>query len=171
MLMRPTAILLLAITISAGCLAQSAMQPRQPQTSPSGKVDAAQADLHTVVVGLNEDSDTLINLASPLVGTPDADNASSLVSTIQLAMTETAGASWLIEPYNKITCDQDRQMMKGVLQERLAFYSHILDLHIDALSKLLALTRLPAVSQIAIRAQDRVRSAKRDMRSVLDAIQ
>jgi len=171
MLIRPTAVLVLAIMISAGCMAQSATQPKQSQTSPSGKVDAAQADLHAVIVGLNEDSDTLINLASPLVGTPDADNASSMVSTIQLAMTETGAASWLIEPYNKIACEQDREMMKGILQKRLAFYSHVLDLNIKDLSQHLAFTKLPAVSQTVIRAQDRMRSAKRDMQSVLDAIQ
>ena len=171
MLIRPAAVLVLTVLISAGCLAQSETQPKQSQTFPSGKVNAAEADLRAVVVGLNEDSDTLINLASPLVGSPDADNVTSMVGTIQLAMTEIGAASWLIEPYNKIACDQDREMMKGILQKRLAFYSHVLDLNVKDLSGHLAFTKVPAVSQIVIRAEDRMRSAKRDMQSVLDAIQ
>src|SRR5271166_5295656 len=116
MLIRPAVVLLLAIMISAGCAAQSAPQSKQAQTFPSAKVDAAQADLHAVVVGLNEDNGTLIDVASPVVGTPDADKITSMVSTIQLAQMEIGGASWLIEPYNKMGCDQDREIMKGILR-------------------------------------------------------
>ena len=169
MLIRPI-VFALGVMISAGCMAQSRTQPKQSQTSPSGNLDAAQADLHAVVVGLTEDGGTLIDLASSLGGV-EQDNASSMVSIIELAATQTGSASWLIEPYNKIACDQDREMMKGILQKRLASFSHLIDVNINELSRHLAFTKLPAVSQIVIRAEDRMRSAKRDMQSVLDAIQ
>jgi hypothetical protein len=122
MLIRPTAVLFLTIIISAGCLAQSAPQPKQSQTSPSSKVDAAQADLRAVVARLNEDSETLLNLASPLVGSHDADNASSIVSAIQLAMTETGGASWLIEPsFRDVAIRRDAHTMVSFSRSKRKF--------------------------------------------------
>ena len=171
MLLKPiTTVLAIAITISAECLAQSPAQPKQTQTA-SSKVDALLGDLRVIVEGLGDDSGTLNEMASSSLQSIERDNAISLVDAIQLAMTEVGGASWLIEPYNKMGCDQDRETMKGILQERLKSYSHLLDLNIDVLSHHLPFTRLPAVSQVVLRAQDRMRNAKRDMHSVLDAIQ
>ena len=158
---KPIAVFAFALVISAVCLAQSAAQPQQSQTAGS-KVDASQADLRSIVSGLSEDFDTLSNMASSLRGTEQS-NVLALVNTVQLAMTETGGAIWLIEPYNKIVCDPDREMMKGLLQTGLKGYSHLLDIHIDALSHQLTFTRMPAVSQVVLRAQDRMRSAKHDM--------
>ena len=159
---------ILAMMTPAGCLGQSSAQPNQTQAAT--KVDALLVDLHAVTQGLGDDSGTLNDMASSLQGTEQS-NAISLIDNIQLAMTETGGALWLIEPYNKMGCDQDREIMKGVLQARLKSYTHLLDVHIDALSRHLAFTRLPAVSQVVLRAQDRMRAAKHDMQSVLDAIQ
>ena len=170
MLIRLTSVLVLTVMISAGCMAQSAAQPKVSQTSPNGGVDAAQADLRAVIAGLHDDGNALNDIGSSLRGT-DADNAIALGDAIQLAMMETDAAFWFMEAYNKMGCGQDREIMKGILQKRLAFYSHVLDLNISASSGQLALTKVPAVSQIAVRAQDRMRSAKRDLQLVLDAIQ
>jgi hypothetical protein len=170
MLKRSIAVLALATTLSVGCLAQSVTQPRQSQTAASSKVDTLQVDIRAVMDGLNDDFDVLRNMASSLQG-HEQDNAVDLVDIIHRAVLETDAAFWFITPYNKIGCDQDREIMRGILQNRLKMYSHLLDLNIDTLSQQLTSTRLPAVSQVALRAQDKMRSAKRDMQSVLDAIQ
>ena len=166
---KPIAVFAFAIVMSAGCLAQSPAQPNQTQTA-SSKVDALSADLRVVVEGLSDDFGTLTDMESSLQGAEQS-NAFSLGDNIQLAITEAGGALWLIEPYTKMGCDQDRETMKGILQERLKSYSHLLDLNIDVLSHHLPFTRLPAVSQVVLRAQDRMRTAKHDMQAVLDAIQ
>src|SRR5450759_914631 len=154
MLIRFIAVLAIAIMMCVRCLAQSPAQPNQTHTA-SSKVDALSADLRVVVEGLSDDFGTLTDMESSLQGTEQS-NAFSLVDNIQLAMTETGGALWLIEPYSKMGCDQDREIMRGVLQSRLKLYSHLLDVHIDALSHHLPFTRLPAVSQVVLRAQDRM---------------
>jgi hypothetical protein len=109
-------------------------------------------------------------MASSLQG-DEHENAVGVLLTIHQAFLEIDAAFWFIEPYNRMGCDQDKEIMKGILQNRLKRYSHVLELNIDGLSHQLTSTRLPAVSQVALRAQDGMRSAKRDMQSVLDAIQ
>lgn len=160
----------LVVVLSVGCMGQSAPQAKQSQAPRTNKTDAVPADLRAVIVGLNEDVETLTQMA-PSLGGYEGNNASSTSAAIQVAQIAIGGASFLIEPYDKMGCDQDRQVMKGILQKGLPFYAEMLDLKLKDLSGYAGLTKSPAISQVAIRAEDRIRSAKRGIQSVLDTVQ
>jgi hypothetical protein len=100
-------------------------------------MDAAQADLHTLMLGLNDDANAPDEMDSP--------SAISLEYVIQ-----------------------DRDVMKDIFRGRLKRYSHLLAIDINLSAEF---AKVPATSQIAIRAQDSMRNAKCDLQLGVDAIQ
>lgn len=73
---------------------------------------------------------------------------------------------WFLGIYDSMQCEADRDVAKTALKNRLAFYSHMLDLAADQAAGQLAFTRLPATAQAGARIRDDLRAAK----SKLDAI-
>ena len=167
--LRSMSVMALATILATNCVAQSWEQAQTPE----GKVRDTLTQLQAEKTGLLEDSDTLGKLAQtlPQQNTFEIDNAMQINHAILLAVAETDAAIWFTALYIGIGCEKDKEKARVALDNRLKFYSHTLDLNSDTVSHQLAFTRLPAVSQLAIKAEDRMRNAKREMQAILDLTQ
>lgn len=167
--MKFIAVLAFAVSISGGCLAQSRVAQNE-RRSVSSKADVLRVDLEAASKGLVEDDVSLNAMVKSLEG--DAlYNAQNLLDEIQFAQIETDAAASFVLLYADVGCDQDRKLVRVVLQDRLKTYSKLLDSSISSVSRNLASTKVLAVSQVGLRAQDKMRSARSDMQSMLDLIQ
>jgi hypothetical protein len=67
---------------------------------------------------------------------------------------------WFLNVYDNMQCEADREVAKATLKNRLAFYSHLLDIEADQVAGNLAFATLPATAQAGQRIKDDLRAAK-----------
>lgn len=85
-----------------------------------------------------------------------------------LALDEKAGHAaleldatlWFLTLYDNMQCEQDREVAKTALKNRLGFYSHILGLEADQVPGQLAFSKLPTTAQAGQRLKDDLRAAR-----------
>ena len=159
MKMHIVALALLFVLIPA-IHAQDAVTKTQPQDVPEIIAKkAVEVDLGTRKKSLITESEDLESIAKSFRGF-DADNALAIDRSAEVGVANLDATYWFVAMYNRMQCDEDRNVAKIVLQNRLGFYAHLLDLAVDQTNGYLALTRVPAVAQQGLRIRDELRDAK-----------
>ena len=140
--------------------AQDAVMKTQPQGAPEVIAKKAmEADIGTRKKNLTAESQDLESIAKSLRGF-DADNAMAMDQRAGDGVAYLDATYWFVGIYDRMQCDEDKNVAKIVLQNRLEFYAHVLDLAVDQTNGFLGLTRVPAVAQQGQRIRDELRSAK-----------
>src|ERR1035437_2589943 len=151
--------IMLAVFASC-CYSQDAPPKSDQQDAPEiAAKKAVEGDLGTRKKNLLTQSGDLESIMKSLSGV-DVDNA--------LAIDERAGQGamyldasyWFVGTYDRMQCDEDKNIARTVLQNRLGFYAHMLDMAVDQTNGYLGLTRVPAVAQQGQRIRDELRAAK-----------
>jgi hypothetical protein len=75
-------------------------------------------------------------------------------------------AIWFLGVYEKMQCEPDRIAVKGALNNRLPFYSHVLDVEANSITGTLAYEQSPAMTQAGFRIRDDLRAAKDKMDAI-----
>ncbi len=120
---------------------------------------AVERDLVTRKNNLIAQSDDMNSIAKSLNGF-DFNNAITIGDHAQQGMMYLDAMIWFVGIYDRMQCDEDKNIAKAVLQNRLGFYAHFLDMAVDQTNRNLGLTRVPAVAQQGQRIRDELRAAK-----------
>lgn len=160
MLMRKFAVAIMLAAFSACSYSQDAAPKTEQHDTPEiAAKKAVEADLGTRKRNLIAQSGDLESIATPLSGM-EMDNALEIDMHAQQGMTYMDAIYWFVVTYDRMQCDEDKNLAKAVLQDRLAFYAHMLDMAVDQTNGNLGLTRVPAVAQQGQRIRDELRAAK-----------
>jgi hypothetical protein len=151
--------IMLAVFVSCCYSQDAAPKSDQQDVLEIAAKKSVEGDLGTRKKNLLTESGDLESIAKSLRGV-DADNA--------LAIDERAGQGvmyldamfWFVGIYDRMQSDEDKNLAKAVLQNRLGFYAHMLDMAVDQTNGYLGLTRVPAVAQQGQRIRDELRAAK-----------
>ena len=153
-------ITIMLVVFATCCYSQVAAPKSDQQDAPEiAAKKAVEGDLGTRKKNLLTQSGDLESIMKSLSGV-DVDNA--------LAIDERAGQGamyldasyWFVGTYDRMQCDEDKNIARTVLQNRLGFYAHMLDMAVDQTNGYLGLTRVPAVAQQGQRIRDELRAAK-----------
>jgi len=145
------------------CHSQDAVQKSGQQDAPEIAVKkTAEVDLVMRKNNLIAQSDDLDSIAKSLNGF-DFNNAIAIGDHAQQGMIYLDALVWFVDTYDKMQCIEDKNLAKAVLQNRLGFYAHLLDMAVDQTNGNLGLTRLSAVAQQGQRIRDELRAAKLDL--------
>lgn len=77
-----------------------------------------------------------------------------------------ADAIWFLGVYEKMQCEPDRITAKGVLKNRLDFYSNALGVQATVIVNSLTYEKSPAMTQAGFRIRDDLRAAKDKMDAI-----
>ena len=140
--------------------AQDATKKAQPQDAPEVLAKkAVEADLSARKKNLMTQSEDMESIAGSLRGV-DLDNALAVDTRAQQGEMYLDAMVWFVGTYNRMQCDDDKNLAKTVLQNRLGFYAYMLNMAVDQTNGYLGLTRVPAVAQQGQRIRDELRAAK-----------
>jgi len=140
--------------------AQDAAPKTQQQDAPEiAAKKAVEADLGTRKKTLLTQSQDLESLMKSLRG-QDFDNAAAIDDRALQGVGYLDASFWFVLIYNRMQCDEDKTIAKAVLQNRLGFYAHLLDMAVDQTNGSLGLTRMPAVAQQGEQIRNELRAAK-----------
>jgi len=158
--MRKFALATMLAVFAACCYSQDAAPKADQQDTPEMAArKAVEVDLWTRKNDLLTQSDDMGSIAKSLNGF-DFNNASSIVDHAQQGAMYLDATYWFLGLYDRMQCGEDKDLAKGVLQNRLGFYAHLLDMAVDQTNGYLGLTRVPAVAQQGQRIRDELRAAK-----------
>ncbi len=153
-------ITIMLAVFAACCYSQDVAPKSDQQDAPEiAATKAVEHDLATRKENLLTQSGDLDSLAKSLNGF-DFNNATTIVDHAQQGAMYLDATYWFVGTYYVMQCDRDRYLAKVVLQDRLGFYAHMLDLALDQTNGNLGLTRVPAVAQQGLRIRDELRAAK-----------
>ena len=142
------------------CYSQDAVPKADQQDTPEiAAKKAAEGDLRTRKMNLNTQSHDLESIAQSLGGV-DLDNEGAIDDRALQGQMYLDAIYWFVVTYDRMQCDEDKNVAKAVLQNRLGFYSHMLDMAVDQTNGYLGRTRVPAVAQQGQRIRDELRAAK-----------
>src|ERR1039458_7835638 len=153
-------ITIMLVVFATCCYSQDVTRKSDQQDAPEiAAKKAVEDDLGTRKKNLLTQSGDLESIMKSLSG-GDFDNA--------LAIDEHAGQGemyldaiyWFVGTYDRMQCDEDKKIAKAVLQNRLGFYAHLLDMAVDQTNGSLGLTRVPAVAQQGQWIRDELGAAK-----------
>jgi hypothetical protein len=151
--------IMLAVFASC-CYPQDAVPKSNQQDAP--EIAAKKAVLVDLVARKNNliaQSDDMASIANSLNGS-EFNNAMSISDHAQHGMIYLDAVYWFVGTYDRMQCVEDKNFAKAVLQDRLGFYAHLLDIAVDQTNGHLGLTRVPAVAQQGQRIRDELRAAK-----------
>lgn len=158
--MRSFAIAIVLFAFGVCCHSQDAAPKTVQQDSPDiAARKAVEIDLGTRKKNLIAESGDLESIAKSLNGV-DQDNALAIDERAEQGMAYLDATFWFVSVYNRMQCDEDKKLAKAVLQNRLTFYAHMLDMAVDQTNGFLGFTRVPAVAQQGQRIRDELRAAK-----------
>jgi hypothetical protein len=158
--MRKFAITIMLAVFAACCYSQDAVPKSNQQDAPEiAARKAVLVDLDTRKKNLIAESDDMNSIAKSLNGF-DFNNAGTIVDHAQQGMMYLDAMFWFVGTYDRMQCNEDKNLAKAVLQNRLGFYTHMLDMAVDQTNGNLGLTRVPAVAQQGQRIRDELRAAK-----------
>jgi len=149
------------LAVFASCCYSQDTAPKSDQQDAS-EIAAKKTVLGDLVTRRNNlltQSDDIASIAKSLNGF-DFDNAMSISDHAQHGMIYMDAVYWFVSTYDRMQCVEDKNVAKAVLQDRLGFYAHLLDLAVDRTNGQLGLTRVPAVAQQGQRIRDELRAAK-----------
>ena len=137
------------------------MRPRKPTNKipPIAAKKAVESDLGTRKKNLLTQSQDLESIAKSLTGV-DVNSALSIDERAQQGAMYLDATYWFVGIYDRMQYDEDKNVAKAVLQNRLGFYAYMLDMAVDQTNGYLGLTRVPAVAQQGQRIRDELRAAK-----------
>ena len=154
------AIAIMLAVFASCCYSQDAASKSDQQgVSEIAANKAVLVDLDTRKKNLVAQSDDMNSIEKSLNGF-DFDNAMSISDHAQHGMIYMDAVYWFVSTYDRMQCVEDKNVAKAVLQDRLGFYAHLLDLAVDRTNGHLGLTRVPAVAQQGQRIRDELRAAK-----------
>ncbi len=158
--MRKFVMTIVFAVFAACCYPQDVAPKSDRQDAPEiAAKKAVEDDLRTRKNNLLTQSDDMDSIAKSLNGS-DFENASSIVDHAQQGAMYLDATYWFVGIYYVMQCDKDKNLAKVVLQDRLGFYAHLLDMAVDQTNGNLGLTRVPAVAQQGQRIRDELRAAK-----------
>jgi hypothetical protein len=158
--MRKLAVAIMLSVFATCCYSQDVAPKSNQQDAPEiAAKKAVEDDLRTRKNNLLTQSDDMDSIAKSLNGS-DFDNATSIADHAQQGAMYLDATYWFVGIYYVMQCDKDKNLAKVVLQDRLGFYAHLLDMAVDQTNGNLGLTRLPAVAQQGQRIRDELRVAK-----------
>ncbi len=158
--MRKFVVATMLAVFAACCYSQDAAPKADQQDTPEiAAKKAVLVDLDTRKKNLIAQSDDMDSIAKSLNGF-DFNNAMTIADHAQQGMMYLDAMFWFVGTYDKMQCDEDKNLAKAVLQNRLGFYAHLLDMAVDQTNGSLGLTRVPAVAQQGQRIRDELRAAK-----------
>lgn len=137
-------------------------QQSKPQTSEETEIAAKKAielDLETRKKSLLAFSTDLEGMMKSLPN-GEIDIALAIDARSAQGATYMDATVWFVALYHRMDCDADRTVAKTVLENRLAFYAHMLDLAVDQTNGYLGLVHAPAIAQQGQRIRDELRAAK-----------
>lgn len=154
-------VLAVVVSVSAACChAQDAGPKTEAQDSPEvAAKKALESDLCTRKQNLINESDDLTSISKSLSGV-DLDTASLINERAQQGMIYMDAIAWFLASYHRMQCDEDTNVAKTILQNRVKFYAYMLDMAVNQTNGYLGLARVPAVSQEGARISDELRAAK-----------
>jgi hypothetical protein len=138
--------------------AQTTNAPSQKADGPSPS-DAIERDIAARKKALLSQKEDLTEMAKSLSGT-EFRVESVLDQSAGQGLMELDATLWFLGVYDNMHCDQDREIAKTALKNRLAFYSHMLGLAADQTAGELAFTKSPAIAQAGQRLKDDLRAAR-----------
>ena len=145
---------------AACCHSQDAAPKAYQQDTPEITAKKTfEVDLITRKNNLVAQSNDMNSIAKSLNGF-DFNNAIAIGGHAQQGMMYLDALFWFVGTYDKMQCVEDKNLAKAVLQNRLGFYAHLLDMAVDQTNGNLGLTRVPAVAQQGQRIRDELRAAK-----------
>src|ERR1039458_7666049 len=122
--------IMLAVFASC-CYSQDAVPKAYQQDAPEiAARKAVLVDLDTRKKNLIAQSDDMNSIAKSLNGF-DFNNAGTIVDHAQQGMMYLDAMFWFVGTYDRMQCDEDKKLAKSVLQNRLGFYAHLLDMAVD----------------------------------------
>ena len=158
--MRNFAILIVLAVFGVCCYSQDVTaKTDQQDTAEVAAKKAVLGDLDTRKKNLIAQSDDMNSIEKSLNGF-DFNNAGTIADHAQQGMMYLDAIYWFVGIYDRMQCDEDKNLAKAVLQNRLGFYAHLLDMAVDQTNGNLGLTRVPAVAQQGQRIRDELRAAK-----------
>jgi hypothetical protein len=158
--MRKFVITIMLALFAACCYSQDAASKSDQQgVSEIAANKAVLVDLDTRKKNLVAQSDDMNSIEKSLNGF-DFNTAGTIVDHAQQGMMYLDAIYWFVGIYDRMQCDEDKNLAKTVLQNRLGFYAHLLDMAVDQTNGNLGLTRVPAVAQQGQRIRDELRAAK-----------
>jgi len=149
------------LAVFASCCYSQDAAPKSDQQDAS-EIAAKKTVLDDLVTRRNNlltQSDDIASIAKSLNGF-DFNNAMSISDHAQHGMIYMDAVYWFVSTYDRMQCVEDKNFAKAVLQDRLGFYAHLLDLAVERTNGHLGLTRVPAVAQQGQRIRDELRAAK-----------
>jgi hypothetical protein len=156
--MRSLAVVLVIALFGVCCYPQVAPKAEQDTSEVAAK-KAVEADLSARKKNLMAQSEDMESIGTSLRGM-DIDNEIAIDARAQQGEIYLDAVVWFVATYNRMQCDEDKNVAKVMLQNRLGFYAHMLDMAADQTNGYLGMTRLPAVAQQGQRIRDELRAAK-----------
>ena len=158
--MHKFAIAIVLAVFLASCYSQDAAPKADQQDTPEmAAKKGVERDLNIRKTNLIAQTDDMDSIAKSLNGF-DFSNAMTIADHAQQGMMYLDATFWFLGLYDRMQCSEDKDLAKGVLQNRLGFYAHLLDMAVDQTNGNLGLTRVPAVAQQGQRIRDELRAAK-----------
>ncbi len=158
--MRKFVLTILFAASVARCYSQDVTQKTSQQDSTEVVANkAVEGDLSTRKKNLNTQSEDMGSIAKSLSGV-DLDNALAIDDHALQGEMYLDAIYWFVVMYDRLQCDEDKNLAKAVLQNRLGFYSYMLDMAVGQTNGSLGLARVPAVAQQGQRIRDELRAAK-----------
>ena len=158
--MRKFTIAIMLAVFATCCYSQDVTRKSVQQDAPEiAAKKAIEGDLGTRKTNLNTQSQDMESIAKSLRGV-DVDNALAIDDHALRGQMYLDAIYWFVVMYDRMQCDEDKKIAKAVLQNRLGFYAHMLDMAVDQTNGSLGLTRVPAVAQQGQRIRDELRAAK-----------
>jgi hypothetical protein len=158
--MRKFVITIMLAAFAACCCSQDVAPKSDQQGTPEiAAKNAVEGDLDTRKKDLFTQSGDLESIMKSLSGS-DFDNALAIDERAVFSEIYLDATYWFVDTYDGMQCGEDKKVAKAVLQDRLGFYAHMLDMAVDQTNGYLGLTREPAVAQQGQRIRDELRAAK-----------
>jgi hypothetical protein len=154
--MRIFATAVILVVLPACCFAQD---PTPKAADQIGAQKAALEDLSMRKKNLLTESGDLESIEKSLA-TSEFNTATAIHRNAEAGVMYLDATYWFVGIYDRMQCEDDRNLAKAVLQNRLGFYSHMLDLAVDSINGHLGLSRVPAVAQQGQQIRDELRQAK-----------
>lgn len=153
------------------CYSQDAATKSDQQDAPEiAARKVVESDLGMRKKNLLTQSGDLESITKSLNGV-DFDNALSIDERAGQGVMYLDAIYWFVGTYDRMQCDEDKNVAKAVLQNRLGFYAHLLDMAVDQTNGYLGRTRVPAVAQQGQRIRDELRAAKVKLDEVAASLQ
>jgi hypothetical protein len=145
------------------------LQPRTVHSQAAPQSQGADSATLVLLRDLASKKEQLLRESGDLENMAKSLGGSEVDATLELDRKASQGTMaldsllYFLAIYEKMQCDQDRNVAKTVLSDRLAFYSQLFGMFADQAAGQLAYVRRPAIAQSGQRIKDVLRDARAKM--------